>query len=71
MDALFKWSIFITSYTGLLCDEFEHAFGKKTNTSYIIKSPAADIQLLVDIIARDLIVCHCVQDIGFKAPAIL
>ena len=70
MDTLFKWSVFIISYTGLFYNEFGHAFGKKMNTFYIIKSPAVDIQLLIDIIVRDLIVYHYVQDIGFKAPAI-
>ena len=58
------------SYTGPLRDEFERAFGEKTNTFYTIKSPATDIQSLADIIAKDLIVCRRVRDVGFEVPAI-
>ena len=43
VDTLFKWSVFITSYTRPLRNKFKRAFNKKTNTFYIIKSPTIDI----------------------------
>ena len=48
IDELFKWSVFIISYTNVLHDIFKRVFGKHTNSKYITKSPALDIRYLVD-----------------------
>ena len=47
-DELFKWSVFIISYTGVFCDIFECAFGERTNSEHTTKSPVLDIRYLAD-----------------------
>ena len=71
IDLLFKWSVLTTSYTGPLREKIERAFGEWTNTSHTIKSPAADIQALADLIAHDSIVRRRVRRVGYEVPALL
>ena len=37
----------------------------------MIKSPIVNIQSLIDIITKDLIMRQRIRDVGFKAPTIL
>ena len=55
-DELFKWSVLTISYTGVLRDIFECAFGERTNSEHTTKSPALDIRYLADQIRKDLII---------------
>ena len=48
INKLFKWSIFIISYTGVLRDIFKYAFSEYINSKYITKSPVLDIRYFVD-----------------------
>ena len=71
VDSLFRWSILTISYTGPLHTKFKDTFSKQTISNYTIKFPAVNIQSLIDIIAKDLIMHQRVQDVGFKVPTIL
>ena len=48
IDELFKWSVFIISYTSTLRDIFKCAFGECINSKYITKSLVLDIRYFVD-----------------------
>jgi len=54
-DELFKWSVFIISYTSMLYDIFKYIFSERINSEYITKSLALDIYYFVDQIRKDLI----------------
>ena len=56
LDSLFRWSIHITNYTGPLCTKFEIIFGERMSTQHTVKSPAADIQSLANVIAEGFII---------------
>ena len=71
VDSLFRQSVLTISYTRPLRTKFKDAFSKRIISNYIIKSPTVNIQSLIDIIAKDLIVRQRIQDVGFKAPTIL
>lgn len=70
IDSLFRWSVLTTSYTGSLREKMEHTFGEMTNTKHTIKSPAADIQALADLIADDSMVRRRVRVAEYETPAL-
>ena len=55
INKLFKWSIFIISYTSVLHNIFKYAFGKCINSKYMTKSLVLNICYFVDQIRKDLI----------------
>ena len=70
-DKLFKWSVFIISYTSTLYDIFKYTFGERINSKYTIKSPVLDIQYLADQIRKDSIMQYIQHLADFKAPLLL
>ena len=48
IDKLFKWSVFIISYTSALRDIFKRVFSECINSEYITKSLALDIRYFID-----------------------
>ena len=48
IDKLFKWSVFIISYTNILYNIFKCVFGKYINSKYITKSLILDIYYFID-----------------------
>ena len=70
-DELFKWSVLTISYTGVLRDIFECAFGERTNSEHTTKSPALDIRYLADQIRKDSIVRYTRRSADFESPSLL
>jgi hypothetical protein len=58
LDLLFRWSIYITNYTEPLHTKFEIIFGERMSTQHTVKSAAADIQSLANIITAGSIIRH-------------
>jgi len=71
IENLFKWSVLTTSYTASLKEKFECVFDESTKNSHTIKSPTADIQALVDLIAHDSIRQQRVRAAKWEMPALL
>ena len=70
-DELFKWSVLIISYTGVLRDIFKCTFGERINSEYMTKSPALDIRYLANQIRKDSIVQYTWHLADFEAPLLL